>query len=86
MQVPGNYGGIDAVLGENLFLSFHYLYEDKFLERRGGKQHPWRCCFDNYFDTARCVIGGVVVMQPPFVLSKVDAVAWANVDDKGVSA
>ena len=86
MQVPGNYGDLDDVFGENLFMSFYCLYEDKFLERCGGKQHPWRCCFYHYFATALCVIGGVVVMQPSFGMSKVDAVAWANVEDKGVSA
>ena len=42
MQVPGSCVGIDAALDKNLFLSFHCLHKYKFLERCGGRRHPWR--------------------------------------------
>ena len=42
MEIPGSRRCLDAVSGENIFLSFHYLYEDEFLGRLGGGQHLWK--------------------------------------------
>ena len=71
---------------KKLFMYFYCMYEENLLERCGGRRHHWRCCVDHYCATAWCVIGEVVVIQPPFGLSEVDAMAWTNVDDGCVAA
>ena len=33
LQVPGICDGLEATSGEKLFLSLHFIYEDKFIEK-----------------------------------------------------